>query len=201
MEGTFTWMGRELPYLDHPYNTTALNERAVEVPIALSWSARREGEGLEVGNVLSHYAEVSHRVIDLYEEAPGVDNVDVLAAEGRYDWIVAVSTLEHVGWEKQGAGNTRWEDEDTPWGPIAAHGRLLGMLKPGGRMLVTVPFGQHPYLDGAVLSGGLGPTTYEATLTYEGDRWATHEGSRIWRPAREMRWAGAVWVATWQAAT
>lgn len=197
MRETFTWRRHTLTYLDHPYNTTILNERAVEVPIATQWLRRRDGDGLEVGNVLAHYGDApKRRVVDLYEEDDGVDNVDVLTIDGSYDWIVAISTLEHVWWEKEGAGETRWEDEDTPEGPLLAMRHLLGLLRPGGRMLVTTPFGQHPYLDGAILSGCLG-TDQDDTLTYEGDHWEVHPWKTVWRPARERRWAGAVWIGTW----
>lgn len=192
----FVWRGHELDYLAHPYNRSAENERAVEVPIALDFIEGRSGAGLEVGNVLAHYAEVEHRVVDLYEQAPGVENLDLFDVSGAYDWIVAISTLEHVRWEAKGAGLTRWEEEPDPSGPIAGLAHLRSLLAPGGELLLTAPFGQHPYFDGAILSGGLEATT-EATLLFEGDHWTVLEGRREWRPARKLRWAGAVWVATW----
>lgn len=199
----FMWRGNELEYLVHPYNRTALNERAVEVPIGWDFIddqlERDRLRGLEVGNVLSHYdGPVLQRVVDLYEHAEGVENIDLFDVTGSYEWIVAISTLEHVRWEVQGAGNTKWEDEPDPSGPLDGLAHLRSLLAPGGALLVTAPFCQHPYLDGAILSGGLQPTT-EATLTFEGDHWDVHEGQRIWRHARELRWAGAVWVATWEA--
>lgn len=184
---TFSWRGQQLRYLDHPYNSTRLNERAVEVPIALGWLAGREGIGVEVGNVLGHYGDHSHRVVDLYEKAPGVDNVDVFDLAGEYDWILAISTLEHVRWD--------WPPTD-PTGAVEALRHLRSLLAPGGELLVTVPFGQHPRLDAEILSGSLEPTT-EGTLVYAGGSWDPLEGAREWRPTRELRWAGAVWVATW----
>lgn len=194
---TFTWRGVELGYLAHPYNRAAENERAIEVPIAEHFIATHDGYGLEVGNVLGHYADHEHRVVDLYEVAAGVENLDLFDARGSYDWIVAISTLEHVRWEAKGAGNTRWEEEPDPAGPIDGLAHLRSLLRPGGELLITAPFGQHPYFDGAILAG-LGADD-EATFTFEGDHWTEHPGERLWRAARKLRWAGAVWVATWRA--
>lgn len=184
---TFTWRGAQLPYLDEPYNTTILNDRAVEVPIARAWLAERVGRGLEVGNVLAHYQPVTHRVVDLYEQAPGVDNLDVRDLTDTYDWILAISTIEHVGWDGE-----PWD----PWGAIDAVKRLRSLLVPGGELLITAPFGQNPYLDGAILSGGLSPDHF-ATMVFHPSGWVAHDHEAIWRPPRPRRWAGAVWVATW----
>jgi SAM-dependent methyltransferase len=207
----FTWRGATLPYFVHRYNRTAENERAIEVPIARHFIDQQTGVGLEVGNVLSHYGPVDHRIVDLYEEAPGVDNVDLFEVHDRFDWIVAISTLEHVWWELDGPGRTRWEDEPHPEGPMAALAHLRRRLLPGGRLLITAPFGQHPYFDGAILGSGLEASRF-GTFTFDGGQpmeqrasggrdwnyWSEHPNRIVWRPARELRWAGAVWVATWE---
>lgn len=143
---TFKWWGEQLELLDHPYNTTALNERAVEVPIAAAWIARRHGSGLEVGNVLAHYMPISHDVVDLHEHAPGVRNVDVFDLHDRYDWIVTISTVEHIRWD---------HGDREPDAAARAIRHLRSLLNPGGRMLVTVPLGYHPPLDDEILGGGL----------------------------------------------
>lgn len=187
--GRFRWRGLDLQYLVHPYNKTAQNERAVEVPIALAFIKGRAGEGVEVGNVLGHYVEHSHRVVDLYETAEGVENIDLFDLAGSFDWIVAISTIEHV----------RWEDE--PWdkrGPMNAVAHLRSLLAPFGQLLVTAPFGQHPYLDTAILSGEMEPTT-QGCLLWQGSRWVPVEDDVVFLPARPLRWASSVWVATWVA--
>jgi hypothetical protein len=184
------WRGAELTLLDHPYNTTALNERAVEVPLALDWLTDRDGPGLEVGNVLGHYVDgPERRIVDRYEEGPGVDNVDVFDIDGSYRWVLAISTLEHV--------------RNDPPEPVdldaadAACAHLLSLVEPGGAMLVTVPFDQHLELDAAILRDGLGADR-EATLLHSALGWRAVEGRRLWRPARAHRWAGAVWVGEWE---
>lgn len=48
------------------------------------------------------YVPVAHDVVDKYEGAPGVRNVDVLDNEdGDLDYVASISTLEHVGWDEQ----------------------------------------------------------------------------------------------------
>jgi hypothetical protein len=184
-DDTFMWQDRELFYFDHPYNTTLLNDRAVEVPIARSFIDGRHGIGIEVGNVLSHYGTVEHRVVDRWENEDGVENVDVFDIHGGYDWIVAISTLEHVRWDEP--------DDGAPFGAVYAARHLRALLNPSGRMLVTVPFGQNPYLDGAILCGALGAVT-AGTMLFHPDGWEEAVGA-LWRPVRGRRWASAVWVA------
>ena len=93
-----------ITYLVHNYNRTWLNERAVEVPIIFHVIARWPGRRmLELGNVLSHYGSVAHDVLDKYEVGEHVINQDVVEYQpsARYDMIVSISTLEHVGWDEQ----------------------------------------------------------------------------------------------------
>lgn len=143
--GTFSYAGEQVPYFRHPYNWTWLNERAVEVALAERALAARPGARvLEVGNVLAHYRPVTHDVVDKYERAPGVRNADVLDLAGRYDLVVSVSTLEHVGLD---------EDVRDPGKPVRAVRRLRELLAPGGRLWVTLPVAYNPDLDAAVRDG------------------------------------------------
>lgn len=183
---SFEWWGRELPYLDHPYNTTILNERAVEVPIALAFIDRCSGDGVEVGNVLAHYGPITHRVVDRWKQAPGVENIDVFDLHGSFDWIVAVSTLEHVRHDEPADG--------APFGAVTALAHLRALLNPGGQLLVTHPFGQNPYLDGAILSRHLDPDA-EGTMLFDPDGWIGVDGVPMWRPLRGRNWPSAIWIA------
>ena len=148
---TFRIDGRELPYVVHPYNETYRNERAVELAVAFDWLDRQPaGPTLEVGHVLGHYRDIpNHTVVDLYEPAPGVLNVDALtyAPETRFQSIVAISTLEHVGFDEddQDAGKTA---------RLVDH--LASLLVPGGELLVTFPLGYNRHLDDHLLAGTLG---------------------------------------------
>lgn len=185
---TFPWRGERLRYLVHPYNTTALNERAVEVPIARRWLADRCAGGVEVGNVLGHYQPTTHRVVDRYEPGDSVEPLDVFDLTGPVPWVLAVSTLEHVRWDPP--------EPPDPAGAIAACAHLRGLVAPGGSMLATIPLGQHPYLDGAVLSGGLA-ASHEAFLVWRPDGWDV-TGRRQWGPLRERHWPSVVWVGEWE---
>lgn len=143
---TFTFEGRDYPYLCHPYNLTWRNERSVEVPIAMELLRANAGNPvLEVGNVLPHYSDTAHDVLDKYESAPGVINADAVDfdTERRYGLIISISTLEHIGKdeEPQDAGK-----------PLDAIKNLLRLLAPGGRMVATVPLGLNPELDRLLLS-------------------------------------------------
>jgi SAM-dependent methyltransferase len=192
-ETTFTYWGMKLEYCRDAYNNSGLNERAVEVPIAKWFVADRPGEGLEVGNVLSHYGVVGHLVLDRYE--PGmVLQKDVFDHHVPADWIVCVSTLEHVRWDEPEMGRH-------PDGSIRALEHLLGLLRPGGRMLVTVPFGWNPFFDSAILDNRLpAAPARECTFvrTANPAEWTQEYGAVHRRYAGTSIWADAVWVAEFE---
>jgi SAM-dependent methyltransferase len=145
--GGFELGGERYSFARRVHGLTWTTERAVEVPVAQRVVARsREKRILEVGNVLSHYGPVTHDVVDKYERAPGVRNVDVLdlPAQPDYDLIVSVSTLEHVG---------RDEEPRDPARAIRALDHLRGLLAPGGELFATVPAGYNPELDAALADG------------------------------------------------
>lgn len=188
---TFTYFGCEYELFRHLYNSTWLNERGVELAVWQAW--RQDRYTLEVGNVLNHYEPLrfSHRVVDRYERAPGVENRDVFSVQERFSQIVSLSTLEHVRWDEEPR-----EDD----GAVRALEHLLTLLEPDGRMLVTVPTGHNPGLDD-YLSAGVGVDRV-STLVREGDLFAP-----VWRQTDEpvvlpyggeQPWAQAVWIAEWQ---
>jgi len=140
---SFVWNGELLPQFHHGYNSTWENERAVEIPIV-----KREvdqtpaGERvLEIGCVLPHYFDVTHRVVDKYEPGRGVENVDILDFRDpdRFDLVVSISTLEHVGRDEEGG-----DDQLT----VRAIEHVASkLLRPGGRFVATVPIGYNGALD------------------------------------------------------
>ena len=71
--------GEEYKYFYHHHNTNSNNERAVEIPIVCKlMNEYKYFELLEIGNVLSHYFNLDHDVVDKYEKAEGVINEDVV---------------------------------------------------------------------------------------------------------------------------
>lgn len=162
--------------LHHPYNWTWLNERAVEVPLALAVLAAAPpgARVLEVGNVLAHYGATGHTVVDKYERAPGVLNEDVstVPLEGGYDLVLAVSTLEHVGFD---------EELRDPGKAVAAVRRLADALAPGGRLWLTVPTDYNPDLEAALREDRLGMTSLTALRrSAPGRRWEQVPVDQAW---------------------
>jgi SAM-dependent methyltransferase len=172
--GRFRLDGEEYPYLFHRYKATWLTERAVEVPVVQRTVDRAPGRVLEVGNVLSHYREQQHVVVDKYESGPGVINRDVLelADLGRFDLIVAISTLEHVGWD---------EEPRRPEAALEAVRALRGMLAEGGRLVLTHPVGYNPHVDEALRNGAV-PLSHVTALRRSGrrTRWTQVEPEEAW---------------------
>ena len=148
---TFDLGGETYSYIARDRGNTWWHERAVELPIAQRAVADAgNGAVLEVGNVLRQYfPELGHRVVDKYEHADGVENIDVMDVEGSYDLIVSISTLEHVGFDEHHAGGVAAAGA----GPREAIARLRGCLAPGGRLLFTSPVGYNPALDEALNAG------------------------------------------------
>lgn len=146
----FNFAERSYPYFIHAYLTTWRTERSIEIPLALDALDRHQGgRVLEIGNVLGHYGRGPHDVVDKYEHAEGVLNVDVLdyRPSASYDLVLAVSTLEHVGFDEP-------EPHD-PHKPQRALEHLASLLVPGGELLVTLPLGYNPHADEALAAGRL----------------------------------------------
>lgn len=149
----FTFQGKNYPYLVQRYNFAWKNERAVEVPIV--WEYLLQGRGkkvLEIGNVLSHYYAISHDVVDKYEIAKDVLNADVLTFSPKklYDLIISISTLEHVGWDEIPQEETKI---------IPAVNNLKRLLRPGGKIVFTLPLGYYnPKLNQIIFMNKLGMT-------------------------------------------
>jgi hypothetical protein len=148
---SFTLDGRSYPYFVHPYNHTWANERAVEVAVAAEFLRPLDPAGvLEVGNVLSHYLDSPHEVLDRYERCRyrRIVNEDIVehAPPQPYRGIVSISTLEHVGWD---------ETPREPAKVVRAFARVRSLLAPGGQALVCVPAGYNPWLDERLREGGV----------------------------------------------
>ncbi len=151
---TFVFQHREYGYFYHKYNLTWQNERAVEVPIVWAIVESSKGRILEVGNVLSHYFNLDHDIIDKYEKGKGVSNEDIteIATEKRYDLIISISTLEHVGWDENPHCKERINDSEKI---LLAMSKLAALLNKNGIIVVTMPLGYNPHLDELLRSSRL----------------------------------------------
>lgn len=141
----FTLKKNKYKYFINPYNHTWGNERRVEIPII--WDIIKDKKSLtilEVGNVLSHYYPIKHDVLDKYEKGKSVINQDIVSykTKKKYDYIVSISTLEHVGWD---------EPEKDKMKIIQAIENLKKMLSRNGKIVFTVPLGYNPYMDDIII--------------------------------------------------
>jgi len=149
----FVFQGKHYQYFIHLYTETWRNERIVEIPIM--WKIVNDYKTkkiFEVGNVLSHYFPVSYDILDKYEKAEGVINQDVVdyKTDKKYDLIVSISTLEHVGFGPQ--------DGNEPGKLLRAIDNLKKCLSDNGRIAVTLPLGHNPELDKFLAEKKLGFT-------------------------------------------
>jgi glycosyltransferase involved in cell wall biosynthesis/SAM-dependent methyltransferase len=134
------------------------DERVVEFP----WTVTRDltGAVLDAGSTLNH----PHVLIRL---RPLVDELHIvtLAPEGQaypfldvsylysdlrelpvqdatYDRVVSISTLEHVGMDNEQYGDHTPRSADARVDLAAATAELRRVLKPGGKLFITVPYGE-----------------------------------------------------------
>ncbi len=176
---TFVFRGETHRLFFHRYNTTWVNERAVEVPVARRFLAEPAGRVLEIGNVMGHYGRSGWDVVDRFERGPRVHNGDALAFRpaAAYDTVLSVSTFEHIGFDDG--------DPDTGGRILAtlAHVREA-CLAPGGRLLITVPLGYNPFLDAFVFADRLG---------FDEQAFLLRTGRREWRQVSAEEARGAAY--------
>jgi len=143
----FVFCNRKLRYFLHPYNLTWLNERVVEIPIIMDYIKQSKAKKiLEFGAVLSHYYKVNWDVIDKFERGKRIINDDVInfRPTEKYDLVVSISTLEHVGFD---------DDIKNPTKPVEAVKNLKeNCLKKNGRIVVTLPLAYNPEMDKLVFN-------------------------------------------------
>jgi len=143
----FEYKGNKYNYFYHRYNATFTNERIVEVPISKKVLDQYEGKNvLEIGNVLNRYFSCKHTVLDKHEIYPGIINKDVANynTNKRFDLIVSVSTLEHVGFsmgEKNETGKFQ-----------KSVNNLIKLLKSGGLFFVTLPMFYNEEIDALIVN-------------------------------------------------
>jgi hypothetical protein len=191
----FQYKRKSYPYLEHEYNYTRYNERAVEVPVGLSYLIGHEADTLEIGAVLPHYLDWDtckrHTVVDLHEVYPGVINEDVLTYEpGRtFKRVIAISTLEHLAHRDLF---------------LTAVERLKSWVAPKGILYITAPAGWHEstWLTHSCLRlTGLDIHRFDKTKP------ASHEWTEVtpWdhhlprRYGVPMRWANTVYLMEYRA--
>ena len=139
-------LGKAYRYFDTV--KTWYNERAIEIPIVMEMVKKYQGTNiLEIGNVLSNHVRFEHDILDKYEIAKGIMNEDVVdfRPEKRYDLVVSISTLEHVGWDEKPRDNMKIH---------RAIENMKALIKSrGGMIIITLPLGYNSALDKLLKDG------------------------------------------------
>lgn len=177
---TFTFQGKKYQYLFHRYNTTWKNERSVSIPIIWDIVTEYQKEGksvLELGNVLSYVFPVNHDILDKYERARNIINEDIDDYESskKYDLIVSVLSLHHVGWD------------ETPRDPckiIRALANMNNLLSRGGKIVVAFGLGYNSDMDNYLKEGKIRFDTQHYMKKISSYRW--REAS--WDEAKDSKY-------------
>jgi SAM-dependent methyltransferase len=146
--------GMSLPY---GYGV-GFNERVVEYPWL--FACRPSGAILDAGSALNHKPILRRllgqstqlHIVTLAPERRSFTELGVsyLYADlrelpyrnGLFDAVVSISTLEHVGMDNTRYGATGAAAEDPPAACRRALGELVRMVRPGGSLFLTVPYGR-----------------------------------------------------------
>jgi hypothetical protein len=149
----FKFQGKTYFYNRIPFNNRG--ERAIEIPLAFEFLSRHAEKTrlLEIGNTLQYYENTlsdilylrSRRIIDKFEVDLGVENVDVmdLDVQDKYEAIVTISTVEHVGQNCDPSGVFGEQKQTTDLeAPLKAIAKIYDQLEEAGQALITVPFGK-----------------------------------------------------------
>ncbi|UOF91482.1 methyltransferase domain-containing protein [Fodinisporobacter ferrooxydans] len=159
-QGFFTWrVGYEnAPIVfdldlgkNHQYNVAFVNERILELPFVIHHLDKSAVKILDVGHCESYLplylASLGKKVvgIDIREypfEHPNLYSIkgDIrsnILQENSFDSVIALSTIEHIGIASHYGDRTQ-SDLDGDRNAIL---EIYRLLKPGGQLVLTVPFG------------------------------------------------------------
>lgn len=138
-----------------------LDERSIEIPWILSVLNTKEKNILDAGSALNHKDILNHTIwkdkqltittIALNEPKHPFDWVNYVYSDLRdlpfkdntYDAVVSISTLEHIGMDNSLFNDDIKYKEDNELDYIKALKEMYRVLKPGGKLYLTVPFGQY----------------------------------------------------------
>lgn len=136
----------------------SLDERMVEIPWVVA-NLVRGGRVLDAGSSLNHPVILerveplveSLTIVTFTEEQPHPDfeSRQVVADlrslpfdDATFDAVVCVSTLDHVGMDNSEYGSTEPPSDDPDSEVARALAELRRVMRPGGELLITVPYGR-----------------------------------------------------------
>lgn len=140
-----------------------IDERCVEYPWVLARLGPQDRHLMDAGSALNHpyvlttlmqpertlhvvtLAPEYYRMIDARLSYMYCDLRDLFfVREAAYDAVLCVSTLEHVGMDNEAFTRHAGSSEvRTTRGEVAALEEMWRVVKPGGRLLITLPFGRR----------------------------------------------------------
>ena len=138
-----------------------IDERCVEIPWLFAKLRNVSGKILDAGSALNHAFLIDRllrddRKLDVMTLAPekpcfthrGVgylyeDLRNIPTVDEHYDCVVCISTLEHIGFNNEAFTKRPAQVEHRPTDYLRACSEMLRVLRRGGRLLLTVPFGKY----------------------------------------------------------
>jgi SAM-dependent methyltransferase len=138
-----------------------LDERCIEYPWLLSQLDAAPRRLLDAGSALNHefvlrqprLRDATIHILTLAPEATCLwtlpasyifsDLRDMPTREGYYDAVACISTLEHVGFDNSFFAHERPPEDERPFDFRLVMQELRRVLKPGGDLFLTVPFGEY----------------------------------------------------------
>ena len=193
------WIWR-IPWLrlKRRFLTPAVNERIVEMPFVLQKLAATPGAkvldfGCSNSPLALELAGMGYTVVgaDLREYGYTHPNFTLLRGdfleqavpESSFDAVAAVSAVEHCGLEAYGGGARESGDR-------VLLKKFLKILKPGGSLLLTVPFGLAGQSEGQRVYDSKSLAALLEGFTIREKRFFAGEGQREWRETPESGMAG-----------
>lgn len=145
----FVFNGEEYNYFYHLHNRTWKSERCVEIPIFIRLVKEEKGDILEVGNTLQNYFWSDCDIVDKYEKGENVITKDILDfnPNKKYDLIMSISTIEHIGNDKQNKDPDKWKR-------VIEY--LKTLLKDKGKLVFSFSIGWNKGLDESIEKNDLG---------------------------------------------
>lgn len=137
-----------------------LDERIIEYPWLFSRLSADSGRLLDAGSILNfeflleqpvlqnkkiHICTLAPEPRCFWRKGVSYDYEDLRCLPYQtdlFDWIACVSTIEHVGMDNTLYTNTAAKGESKPKDYLLALAELKRVLKPGGFLYLTAPFGK-----------------------------------------------------------
>lgn len=180
------------------------DERCVEFPWLLSHLGSAEERLLDAGSTLNHEYVLAHdsfrdKSLHIMTLAPeyncfwqrGISYIfsdlrDIPIRDSFYDTIACISVLEHVGLDNTVYSSDELHNQNATDDFIKVMRELRRVLKPGGQLLLTVPFGTYQHLGWmqqfdrdllscAIAAFGAAHTSVEEFYRYHPDGWGKVE--------------------------